>query len=264
MCLSRDSGYLTGSPWEFSSSSETLRRPKSPPVVRPLKRVAEVAPASKRRFYASQGDILHRVDSSTQTLETIESFLSRNVYKSKCVTSLFEAADAGLDALIDDVLAEFDRWFVGRKMLVVASELHFSVPLAKRSRKLELILKQQMLRSLLENNRRILYLRGKSEVLPVHMAEARTEENIINDLNLQAVQGVYQRCYHKLLPFVHSETPNRHAPYWKLSKPPVLPQKSAFLLEDDCTKLRTHSFISFNIIGLSIFGIGHQSHDMLA
>ncbi|EYC09195.1 hypothetical protein Y032_0061g3201 [Ancylostoma ceylanicum] len=190
MCLSRDSGYLTGSPWEFSSSSETLRRPKSPPVISPRKREAEVAPPSKRRFYASHGDILHRVDSSTQTLETIESFLSRNVYKSKCVTSLFEAADAGLDALIDDVLAEFDRWFVGRKMLVVASELHFSVPLAKRSRKLELILKQQMLRSLLENNRRILYLRGKSEVLPVHMAEARTEENIINDLNLQTVQEI--------------------------------------------------------------------------
>ncbi|KAK6747229.1 hypothetical protein RB195_000443 [Necator americanus] len=267
MCLSRDSGYLTGSPWEFSSSTETLRRPKSPTVVtRPRKRVANEPLPSKRRFHASHGDILHTsavVDSSTQTHETIESFLSRNVYKSKCVTSLFEAANAGLEALIDDVLAEFDRWFVGRKMLIVASELHFSVPLDKRSRKLEQILKQQMLRSLLENNRRILYLKGNSEVLPIHMAEARTEENICSDSKLQAVQGVYQRCYHKLLPFVHSATPTWHAPYWKLSQTPVRPQKSAFL-EDDSTKFRTHSFISFNIIGLSIFGIKHQSHDVLA
>ncbi|PIO68023.1 cadherin domain protein [Teladorsagia circumcincta] len=91
LCLSRESGYLTNSPWEFSSSSETLRQQ------------------------------------------------SRNVYKSKCVTCVFEAAHAGLGVLLDDILAEFNRWFVGRKMLVIASELHFSVPLARRCRKQELV-----------------------------------------------------------------------------------------------------------------------------
>ncbi|XGW29500.1 hypothetical protein V3C99_008937 [Haemonchus contortus] len=268
LCLSRESGYLTNSPLEFSSSSETLRQQRSPSLERPHGPLYKKRSTPRKRFHASHGDVwatsnmglrLH----DTQVFETMESFLSRNVYKSKCVTCVFEAAHAGLAVLLDDILAEFDRWFVGRKMLVIASELHFSVPLAKRCRKQELVLKQQMLRSLLENNRRILYLQGSREALPIRMAEARTEENIFNDNELQAVQGVYQRYYHRLMPFVHAETPNWHAPYWKLTPAPVRPQTSVLLLDNDYSKLRTHSLVSFNIIGLSIYGISHQSHDVL-
>lgn len=50
-------------------------------------------------------------------------------------------------------------------------------------------LKQQMLRSLLENNRRILHLQRATDPLPVRLAEARTEENIFNNNELQTVQG---------------------------------------------------------------------------
>ncbi|KAK6023058.1 hypothetical protein OSTOST_11219 [Ostertagia ostertagi] len=257
LCLSRESGYLTNSPWEFSSSSETLRQQRSPSLARPNGHLYKKRSTPRKRLHASHGDVwatsnIHRPRDAL-LFETMESFLSRNVYKSKCVTCVFEAAHAGLGVLLDDILAEFNRWFVGRKMLIVASELHFSVPLARRCRKQELVLKQQMLRSLLENNRRILYLQGSREALPIRMAEARTEENIFNDNELQAVQGVYQRCYHRLLPFVHSETPDWHAPYWKLTPAPVRPRTSVLLLDNDYTKLRTHSLVSFNIIGLSIY-----------
>ncbi|KAK5973439.1 hypothetical protein GCK32_012483 [Trichostrongylus colubriformis] len=268
LCLSRESGYLTNSPWEFSSSSETLRQQRSPSLGRPHGPVYKKRSPPTKRFHASHGDVwttssIGYRPRDALSFETMESFLSRNVYKSKCVTCVFEAAHAGLGVLLDDILAEFKRWFVGRKMLVIASELHFSVPLARRCRKQELVLKQQMLRSLLENNRRILYLQGSREALPIRMAEARTEENIYNNNELQTVQGVYQRYYHRLLPFVHSETPNWHAPYWKLTSAPVQPRTSVLLLDNDHTKLRTHCLVSFNLIGISIYGIRHQSHDVL-
>nr|CDJ89899.1 CBN-CDH-10 protein [Haemonchus contortus] len=180
LCLSRESGYLTNSPLEFSSSSETLRQQRSPSLERPHGPLYKKRSTPRKRFHASHGDVwatsnmglrLH----DTQVFETMESFLSRNVYKSKCVTCVFEAAHAGLAVLLDDILAEFDRC---------------------------------------------------REALPIRMAEARTEENIFNDNELQAVQGVYQRYYHRLMPFVHAETPNWHAPYWKLTPAPVRPQTS--------------------------------------
>ncbi|VDM53195.1 unnamed protein product [Angiostrongylus costaricensis] len=45
------------------------------------------------------------------------SLLSRRVYKSKCVTCVFEVANAGLVVLMEDILAEFKRWFVGKRMI---------------------------------------------------------------------------------------------------------------------------------------------------
>ncbi|WKY05514.1 hypothetical protein Q1695_006042 [Nippostrongylus brasiliensis] len=274
LCLSRESGYITNSPWDYSSSTETLRQQRSPSLAalshHRLPHKTPSASTSRRRFHASHGDIWASSDIlryrslDSEQFEPIEAYLSRNVYKSKCVTCVFEAVHAGLGVLIDDILAELDRWFVGQKMLVVASELHFSVPLSRRNRQQEKILKQQMLRSLLTNNRRILHLQWCKDELPVRLAEARTEENIFNDHECQAVQGVYQRCYRRLLPFVHSQTPDWHAPYWTLSQPPVRPQPSALLLDGNPSKFRTHTLVSLNIIGLSIRGIRHLSQGALA
>ncbi|KAK6048269.1 hypothetical protein COOONC_14226, partial [Cooperia oncophora] len=165
LCLSRESGYLTNSPWEISSSSETLRQQRSPSLGRPHGHLHKKRSTPRKRLHASHGDVWASSNigyrpREAQSYETMESFLSRNVYKSKCVTCVFEAAHAGLGVLLDDILAEFDR-----------------------------CLKQQMLRSLLENNRRILYLQGSREALPIRMAEAKTEENIFSDNELQTVQG---------------------------------------------------------------------------
>ncbi|KAJ1372626.1 hypothetical protein KIN20_034822 [Parelaphostrongylus tenuis] len=246
--LSRESGYLTNSPCDYSSSSETLKQQMSPTLYLAHEFSDQAGFTPKEKFYSFHAETIGS--------SALEFYLSRRVYKSKCVTCVFEADNAGLVVLMDDILAEFKRWFIGKKMLVVASELHFSVPFSKRCRKQERILKQQMLHSLHENNRRILCLDGAVNALPENLARSKTEENIYNDNKLQAVQGVYQRCYHRFLPFVHVETPTWHAPYWKLLESPIRPCSSAFLLEDNnLEKLRTHSFVSLNIIGLTFHGI---------
>uniref|UniRef100_A0A0K0CYA2 Ras-GAP domain-containing protein n=1 Tax=Angiostrongylus cantonensis TaxID=6313 RepID=A0A0K0CYA2_ANGCA len=155
LCLSRESGYLTNSPCDYSSSSETLKQRMSPILYLPreLSDQTQLSPKEKFRPYHAE----------TRQSSVLESYLSRCVYKSKCVTCVFEVANAGLVVLMEDILAEFKR-----------------------------CLKQHMLRSLHENNRRILCFDGAVNAVPENLARSKTEENIYNDNKLQAVQGTPQ------------------------------------------------------------------------
>lgn len=57
LCLSRESGYLTNSPWDISSSSETIRQQRSPSFGCPQRPARKARSTPRRRFYASQGDV---------------------------------------------------------------------------------------------------------------------------------------------------------------------------------------------------------------
>uniref|UniRef100_A0A1I7XR82 Ras-associating domain-containing protein n=1 Tax=Heterorhabditis bacteriophora TaxID=37862 RepID=A0A1I7XR82_HETBA len=251
---SHESGYQTCSPRDLTSSFETLS---------PISRCRKSPFPARKYFEKSQKSLSYKERSinplrtytaNNQLEDPINFFLKDNIYKTKFITCTFEANNAGLEVLLDDIIEELKFWFTGRNMLVVAVETHFSVPEDKRSRKQEcrrFRLKDHLLQSLLVNNKRILRLRGADGMLPIKIAESRTEENISKDSITNSIQGVYQRVYNRLLPFVHQETPVLHSPYWRLSQNNSL-RPCSFFIEGNISRLRTTSIISINIIGLSI------------
>ncbi|PIC37469.1 hypothetical protein B9Z55_016090 [Caenorhabditis nigoni] len=149
--------------------------------------------------------------------DPIDRFMKSHIYKTKMITTVFEAKDRGFEEISLDVMDEIDRWFEGKNMMAVACELHWSVPRGKRSRQLECQLKEKLLQALRENNKRLLYLRGMGTgKTPVKMAESKTVENISRDRDTDSVRGIYQRSYTRLLPYLHKETPEWHSQYWTL------------------------------------------------
>ncbi|ULT98034.1 hypothetical protein L3Y34_005693 [Caenorhabditis briggsae] len=149
--------------------------------------------------------------------DPIDRFMKSHIYKTKMITTVFEAKDRGFEEISLDVMHEIDRWFEGKNMMAVACELHWSVPRGKRSRQLECQLKEKLLQALRENNKRLLYLRGMGTgKTPVKLAESKTVENISRDRDTDSVRGIYQRSYTRLLPYLHKETPEWHSQYWTL------------------------------------------------
>uniref|UniRef100_A0A8R1ENQ8 Uncharacterized protein n=1 Tax=Caenorhabditis japonica TaxID=281687 RepID=A0A8R1ENQ8_CAEJA len=209
--------------------------------------------------------------------DPIDRFLKSSIYKTKMITTVFEAKDNGIEEIYQDVLYEIDRWFETKNMMAVACEMHWSVPREKRSRKLESRLKEKLLNALRENNKRLLYLRGMGRgKTPVKLAESKTVENISRDRETDSVRGIYQRSYTRLLPYLHKETPEWHSQYWTLQdlqeqepnenvarmqeKENPLPSPENFLFNAEPPEiLAKNSLISLNIIGLSILGNSRKS-----
>lgn len=201
--------------------------------------------------------------------DPIDRFMRSHIYKTKMITTVFEAKDRGFEEISLDVIHEIDRWFESKNMMAVACELHWSVPREKRSRQLECKLKEKLLNALRENNKRLLYLRGMGHgKTPVKLAESNTVENISRDRETDSVRGIYQRSYTRLLPYLHKETPEWHSQYWTLqdlqqiSNDDVIvePNPQKFLFESEPTDvLARDSLISLNIIGLSILGNSRKS-----
>ena len=67
--------------------------------------------------------------------DDVDRFMRGWVYKTKYVTTVFEAKEGQLSDLIEDATEEISRWLERRRCLVAAIELHFSVPEEKKSRK---------------------------------------------------------------------------------------------------------------------------------
>lgn len=212
--------------------------------------ILEQQPSPQRSMTVDQ---LDRID-------PIDRFLRNNIYKTKLITTVFEAKNGGMGDVVDDVIHEIDRWF-GKAMVAVACELHFSVPEGKRSRTVECRLKEKLLTALRENNKRLLYLKGMGKgKMPIKLAEAKTEERITKHFESDSIRGVYQRSYTRLLPYLHAETPEWHAPYWTFRQNvPTMPHPEQFLFGQSKETLASTTLISLNIIGLSIFGNTNRS-----
>ncbi|CAI5449604.1 unnamed protein product [Caenorhabditis angaria] len=205
---------------------------------------------------------------SLEPSDPIERFLKRSIYKTKMITTVFEAKNGGFEEIYEDVCDEIDRWFETKNMMAVACEMHWSVPKEKRSRQLECKLKEKLLSALRENNKRLLYMRGMGRgKTPIKLAESKTVENITRDKPTDSVRGIYQRSYTRLLPYLHKETPEWHSQYWTLKDMQHLeeeqnnnnnlqqPEPQHFLFDErDPDVLENTSLISLNIIGLSILG----------
>lgn len=209
---------------------------------------------------------------SSEEEDPIDRFMKSHIYKTKMITTVFEAKDRGFEEISADVQHEIDRWFESKNMMAVACELHWSVPREKRSRQLECQLKEKLLQALRENNKRLLYLRGMGTgKTPVKLAESKTVENISRDRETDSVRGIYQRSYTRLLPYLHKETPEWHSQYWTLQdleksedvtapEYPIQPAPQKFLFDTEpADVLARDSLISLNIIGLSILGNSRKS-----
>uniref|UniRef100_A0A1I7TQD3 Histone domain-containing protein n=1 Tax=Caenorhabditis tropicalis TaxID=1561998 RepID=A0A1I7TQD3_9PELO len=207
----------------------------------------------------------------TEEEDPIDRFMKSHIYKTKMITTVFEAKDRGFEEISLDVCYEIDRWFESKNMMAVACELHWSVPREKRSRQLECKLKEKLLTALRENNKRLLYLRGMGHgKTPVKLAESNTVENIARDRDTDSVRGIYQRSYTRLLPYLHKETPEWHSQYWTLqdlhndtpddATSTLQPNPQKFLFDSEpADVLARNSLISLNIIGLSILGNSRKS-----
>ncbi|CAD6200079.1 unnamed protein product [Caenorhabditis auriculariae] len=226
-------------------------------------------------------DLLHRVPQLQTSLperaatidqlnsieDPIDRFLCTSVYKTKIITTVFEANNGGLEDVYDDVVEEIDRWFTTKNMMAVACELHFSVPEKRRNRHLECRLKDKLLAALRENNKRLLYMKGMGRgKTPIKLAESKTEENITKDIPTDSVQGIYQRSYTRLLRYLHKETPEWHAPYWRLQVSPEqrrpAPERFLFGQANATRALASTTVVSLNLVGLSILGNHRRSCDL--
>lgn len=192
-----------------------------------------------------------------------DTFLRRSIFKTKFITTVFEATNTGIEDLLEDVQNELNMWF-GKKMIGVACELHWSVPEKHRNRTLEAKMKEAIHLSLRINNRRLLYLRGPKGALPLRLAEGTTKENCFRNKKMDTFEGVYQRCYSNLLPYFHEETPIWHAPYWTLESGRLLnvgqvlrPRPSEFLFGNKSSSLQTTTLLALNIAALQIRSICH-------
>lgn len=66
-------------------------------------------------------------------------FLRDRVHETKYVTAVFESANNGLGPILEDIEKEFSHWLgVKSRLLVVACEVHWSVPECYRSRIMEI------------------------------------------------------------------------------------------------------------------------------
>ncbi|CAJ0937557.1 unnamed protein product, partial [Mesorhabditis belari] len=164
----------------------------------------------------------------------IDPNLRNRIDKTKFITCTFEAANAGLDAILGDVVEELKRWIDG-SALGVACELHWTVPEKYRSRMHECRLKEAVHRVLRENNRAVLRVEDESHGLKAsedRLAESNTRENQRRNPRNDSFEGVYQRCYTHLLPYCHRDTAHWHHPYWSWHSldrnQPLMPRAELF------------------------------------
>lgn len=244
------------------------------PIYKSSNQLLAAAAESNLKFPAKieRAATLSNLAAEPEDEDPIDKFMRSHIYKTKMITTVFEAKDRGFEEIGDDVIHEIDRWFETKNMMAVACELHWSVPREKRSRQLECRLKEKLLQALRENNKRLLYLRGMGHgKTPVKLAESSTVENISKDRETDSVRGIYQRSYTRLLPYLHKETPEWHSQYWTLQdleksddvespNYPIQPNPQKFLFDTEPAEvLAKNSLISLNIIGLSILGNSRKS-----
>ncbi|KAF1758709.1 hypothetical protein GCK72_015169 [Caenorhabditis remanei] len=227
---------------------DVRNRLKPKPIYKSSQLLAEnkenVLPSEKIERSATLSNL-----TSSEEEDPIERFMKSHIYKTKMITTVFEAKDRGFEEISGDVIHEIDRWFESKNMMAVACELHWSVPTSKRSRQLECKLKEKLLQALRENNKRLLYLRGMGHgKTPVKLAESKTMENISKDRETDSVRGIYQRSYTRLLPYLHKETPEWHSQYWTLQdlensddvtspEYPIQPMPQKFLFDTEPSDL---------------------------
>lgn len=133
---SRESGYLSAlslSPVSCERlTPKALRRAK-------IRQTSQETLVVKSEGYPSPAQVsLDKRKAISQILPSedgVEQFMRGWVYKTKYVTTVFEAKDGSLGDLIEDATEEMTRWLERRRMLVAATEVHFSVPEEKRCRK---------------------------------------------------------------------------------------------------------------------------------
>lgn len=84
-------------------------------------------------------DLYRRKSNFNHLLPVSLGFLRVRVHETKYVTAVFESANNGLGPILADIEKEFSHWLgVKSRLLVVACEVHWSVPERYRSRAMEI------------------------------------------------------------------------------------------------------------------------------
>ncbi|CAJ0572529.1 unnamed protein product, partial [Mesorhabditis spiculigera] len=220
-----ESGYLShidlNTPDLLSRPGSELQRPESRQLKEPGRRPYRAESHDEIRAFRSPpdapGSLARSATASHIGLsEQLVSGLRNRIDKTKFITCTFEAANAGLDTVLPDVVQELKR------------------------------LKEAVHAVLRENNRAV--LRAEDEAGDVklssdRLAESNTRENQRRNQRNDSFEGVYQRCYIHLLPYCHHDTAHWHHPYWDWESldrnMPILPHAELFAARDTDPKTST-------------------------
>lgn len=187
-------------------------------------------------------------------VETSE-LLMGSVAETRIITTVFEVLGAGLGPLIEDVESELRMWFEEQGLLVVCTELIWSVPSGRRDPSAEIKMKSNLLRSLRGNNRRVLDLKFASpSQYPLCLPDSTTEEVSGREGTHGSYHGIYRRYYAGLTPLRHRETTEVHAGYWMFDKTTLRPNPEHFLLGTNrkAQELSKTCLVALNVIVLKL------------
>lgn len=134
--------------------------------------------------------------------------------ETKFVTTVFEVLQRGLTEIAGSIRDEMAR-FYDQGLVIVCCEMRWSTPDPCRDIRGEIELKNDVLRGLRVNNKRVLDSTwGQNEYMV--FPDSITEELVARRPGYFG--GSYRRYYAGLLPLTHTETAKEHEPWWKLRK----------------------------------------------
>ncbi len=182
--------------------------------------------------------------------------LCGSVSETRIITTVFEITGAGIGPLLTDLDEEMHRWFHNQGILVVCTEVVWSVPEKRRDSTVEMRMKDGLLRALRGNNRRVLDLNfgEKKNEDPIILPQSVTEEVSGREGILGTYQGIYRRYYGGLLSFGHKETSIQHRAYWELNKSQLRPNPQNFLMGNGrkVSELTKTSLVAINLVTIKL------------
>lgn len=177
------------------------------------------------------------------------------VTETKIITTVFEVLGGGMGFLLEDLEAELSAWFQSSGLLVIASEMVWSVPAKHRQPRAEVEAKEALFSALRRNNRRVLDLRWPKRRLcaPIALPEATTEELGGREKSLCAYQGTHRRFYPDLLPVQHSQAAETHADHWSFARSTIRPEPELFMYGNrrNIRELTNTTLLALNITAVA-------------